>query len=121
MKFTYVKILIEASTGTPRVRNSLALAISLAGWIALSSHSAIAAQPVPGQTLQGRITQITTEKVTIDGIHTFKLDPKKTQCFDHRGDKTSCATLAAVGYADSAIVTIVGDSVQRIDIKQLQQ
>lgn len=97
----------------------LALAVSLFGGGAFSTHSLRAAGGV--QILVGRITQMTKDRVTIDDVHSFKFQPAKAQCFDFRAARTTCETLVAIGYADQARVTVLGGVVQRIDIIELQQ
>jgi hypothetical protein len=86
----------------------------------IMSGSATAAIGV-GEVYEGWLSQITMKYVTVDGTQTFNFDPKKATCFDWRGDKTTCETLVAVGYADKGRVTVVGGVVQRIDIIELQQ
>jgi hypothetical protein len=73
--------------------------------------------------LEGRLRLSRTQAV-LDETRTYKFDPEKAQCFIARGRDslpTTCATLVGVGYADRARVTVVGDSVVRLDILELQQ
>ncbi len=98
---------------------AIALGVSLAIGSLLSIPSARAADPV--RVVTGRITQMTQDQVTLDDMRSFKFDPDQAQCFDFRAEKTTCESLVAIGYADKARVTVVGDTVQRIDIIELQQ
>lgn len=87
-----------------------------------AAHLANAADPaVAGEPVVGRLAQATDRTATIEGVGTFKFDPARAQCFDHRKVSMTCATLVAVGYADKVRVTIVGDTVTRVDIIELQQ
>lgn len=83
---------------------------------ALGAHAASAAD-----VIEGVLSQVTSTSVTMDSSRTFKFDPAMAQCFDFRNDRTTCATLVAIGYADKVRLTLVGDTVQRIDILLLQQ
>lgn len=91
---------------------------SLALMLCLSARLSAA---VGEQTLQGHVTQITSNLVTFEDGRTFKLDLKQSQCFTPRGYKITCETLVAVGYADKAKITIMGNTVQRIDLLDLKQ
>lgn len=75
----------------------------------------------PTQIVEGRLTQIGVEHVTVDGQRTYAIDPQRTECFDFRNDRTTCGTLALIGYADKARLTVVGTLVKRIDLLELQQ
>lgn len=94
-------------------------------WIALalaSPGAAPCAEPVMrGPVVVGRLTQVTNNQVTVDDVHAFRFDPARAQCFDFRAQRMTCATLVGVGYADKARLTLVGDTVQRIDVLELQQ
>jgi hypothetical protein len=79
----------------------------------------IAAEPT--HVVEGRLTQITTTLVTVDNDRTYAIDSETTECFDFRSDRTTCGTLALIGYADKARVTLVGTLVKRIDLLVLQQ
>ena len=70
--------------------------------------------------VKGRI-QITTTEITVQNLGSFPLDLKTVQCFDTRGERTTCETLAGIGYADSARITFVANKVRRIDLVELQQ
>lgn len=96
----------------------LTVAISLCG-AAVFAHSVRAAERE--RVVEGEITQMTNELVTVDGIHSFKFEPAKAQCFDFRADKTTCETLVLTGYAAKARVTVLGDVVQRIDLIEVLQ
>jgi hypothetical protein len=78
-----------------------------------------------GNQVVGYLKQISASHVLVEdaklALHTFKIDSTITQCFDHRGDKTTCKTLAGVGYADKGRVTFIGDVAQRIDVIEMQQ
>jgi hypothetical protein len=110
---------------------SLTLALSLLG-AAVAAQSqgmsrpkapvAPSEAPVQG-TLEGRLRLSRTEAV-LNEVRTFKFDPEKAQCFIARGIQsfqTTCVTLVGVGYADKARVTVVGDTVVRLEILELQQ
>lgn len=73
------------------------------------------------EVIEGNLSQVTDKSITIDSAKTYKFDPAKAECFDFRKDRMTCATLVAIGYADKARVTFVGDAIQRIDILELQQ
>jgi hypothetical protein len=85
----------------------------------MSASTTLAASA--GEVYEGWLSQITMKSVTVDGSHTFSFDPKKATCFDWRGDKTTCETLVAVGYADKGRITVVSGVVTRVDIIELQQ
>jgi hypothetical protein len=70
--------------------------------------------------IEGRLARITATEVSIENGSTYKIDGQ-TRCFDAQQVKLTCATLAAVGYADAARITVVGDTARRIDILLLQQ
>jgi hypothetical protein len=68
----------------------------------------------------GRIL-VTSSQVTVEGLGSFPLDLKIAQCFDMRGERMGCETLAGIGYADKARVTFVANKLRRIDLIELQQ
>lgn len=74
----------------------------------------------PTNAVQGSLF-VTATSVEIDRTQHVKFVPAEAQCFDHRGDALTCATLVGIGYVDKARVTLRGDSVVRIDIILLQQ
>ena len=92
-------------------RRSLACAVLASMYVSAAS----------AEEYVGRLVRITDRLVTIENVGDFKINLANAQCFDHRGDKTTCATLAGIGYADSARVRVIGDAVQRIDVLKLQQ
>lgn len=97
----------------------LTLGMSLSVAAVFSTHSARAAEGT--RIVEGEITQMTNELVTVDGVHSFKFEPAKAQCYDFRADKTTCETLVLTGYAAKARVTVLGDVVQRIDLIEVLQ
>jgi hypothetical protein len=101
-------------THTPRYTIA-ALIVVLAGVAPLS----VAVEPL--QVVEGRLTQITKEYVTVDSDHTYAIDPERTECFDFRSQRTTCATLALIGYADKARLSVIGTVVKRIDLLELKQ
>jgi hypothetical protein len=74
----------------------------------------------PG-VVEGRLTQVTSTIVQVDHDRIYQFNPAIAQCFDFRGDATTCETLVGIGYVDRARVTLRGSNVQRIDIIELQQ
>lgn len=97
---------------------TLLLGALLAGAVVCPTFAVAADNP---GSLQGRITQITAKSVIVDRVHIFKLDLAKAKCFDIGGRPITCETLVGIGYADKARVTVLADTVQRIDILELQQ
>jgi hypothetical protein len=93
--------------------------------ILLLSQALSAAQPrayeAQPRVYEARLVQITRTDVTIEGLGTYPLDPAVLECFDFRKERTTCETLAGVGYADRARITFVSGKVRRIDILELQQ
>jgi hypothetical protein len=87
--------------------------------LALPALHAFAAG-APG-VIEGRLTQITSSYIQVDHDRTYLFNPAIAQCFDFRGDATTCDTLVGIGYVDRARVTLRGSDVQRIDIIELQQ
>jgi hypothetical protein len=75
----------------------------------------------PTQVVEGRLTQITVDHVIVDSARTYAIDPEHTECFDFRSQRTTCETLALIGYADKARLSVVGTVVKRIDLLELQQ
>lgn len=70
---------------------------------------------------EGRLSRITATHVTVDGLRTYKID-SDTRCYDAREVALTCGTLAGVGYADRARLSITADgTVRRLDIILLQQ
>jgi hypothetical protein len=98
-----------------RTRFPESIAAVLLGALA-GAHPAGAAD-----VIEGVLSQVTDTSVTMDSARTFRFDPATAECFDFRNDRTTCATLVAIGYADKVRLTLVGDTVQRIDILLLQQ
>lgn len=86
-----------------------------------SAALAFAAAGAADTTLEGRISQVTSTSLVLDHTRTLKFDPAIAECFDDRNVRTTCATLVAVGYVDKARLTLLGDTVRRVDILQLQQ
>ena len=74
----------------------------------------------PG-VVEGRLTQVTSTFVQVDHDKIYQFNPVIAQCFDFRGDATTCETLVGIGYVDRARVTLRGTDVRRIDIIELQQ
>ena len=102
-----------------KTQTSLCVTAALAALIAGTAPVTLAVEPT--QVIEGRLTQITTEQVTLDGVRTFRIEPQRTECFDFRSDRTTCATLALIGYADKARLSVAGTVVRRIDLLELQQ
>ena len=96
----------------------LLLGALLAGTIV---YPTIAAAANTSGIIEGRITQITGKSVIVDRVHIFKLDLSKAKCFAVGGMQITCETLVGIGYADKARVAVLADTVQRIDILELQQ
>jgi hypothetical protein len=89
--------------------------------LVVSAIAPVTTAAEPTQVVEGRLTQITTDRVTVDGTRTYAIDPERTECFDFRSDRTTCGTLALIGYAEKARVTVIGTLVKRIDLLELQQ
>jgi len=103
----------------PTLVRAVAAAFALFGISAVLPPAAAAAEG--SQVLEGRMSQLTSTQVTIDGAFSFRFNPATAQCFDFRGSATTCDTLIGIGYAQRARLTISGDTAVRIDLLELQQ
>lgn len=100
--------------------HAFSLAVAL---VLLGASASAQSQTSPSGVLEGRLRLSRTEAV-LNEARTFKFDPERAQCFTARGQDmfpTTCATLVGVGYADKARLTVVGDTVVRLDILELHQ
>lgn len=102
-----------------KTRTSLYMMAALALVLAGTAPVSLTAEAT--HVVEGRLTQITTTLVTVDSNRTYAIDPENTECFDFRNDRTTCGTLALIGYADKARLTLIGTLVKRIDLLVLQQ
>lgn len=99
-----------------RVATSSRLLLLALAWPALSALAAGAPSVV-----EGRLTQVRADFIQLDHQQTYSFNPGTAKCFDFRGDAMTCDTLVGIGYADRARVTLLGTTVQRIDVLELQQ
>jgi hypothetical protein len=93
----------------------------LAGTVALAALSMSVAQAQELRTVTGRLLQVTQTYATIENLKSFRFNPLIAKCYDTQGYSLTCATLLGMGYAERVRLTLSGDSVQRIDILDLQQ
>lgn len=111
----------------PREANMHAssIAIFMGALIALTAHSAISAEKV----IVDRVPHITVQHVEVGRV-TYPLlngnsqdmrntSPGTTQCWATY--RTTCGTLAGIGYIDKARVTIRDGYAIRIEVLELQQ
>ncbi len=74
---------------------------------------------------RGPIARVALDHVLVEAadgtVTSYRVDQVLTQCFDFRADKTTCETLADIGYADKGRVTVVDGLAKRIDLLVLQQ
>lgn len=103
----------------------LACAMSL---IYMASNSALAA---PTEII-GEVGNISTKTLTFLGGKSYPLargDSKDmtsaygtvTQCFVERGARTTCSTLAGVGFISKAKVTLDNGVVMKIEVLEMKQ
>ena len=106
-----------------RTRLSISFALSLLCAATLAAP-AVAASPQE-MAYVGRLARVALDHVLVEAadgtVTSFRVDQVLTQCFDFRGDKTTCETLAEIGYADKGRVTVVDGLAKRIDLIVLQQ
>lgn len=72
-------------------------------------------------TYEGVLSKITTTMIVMDANKEFRFDSRSAQCRDFRGDKITCETLIAVGYANKARLTLESGMVRKVEILELQQ
>jgi hypothetical protein len=107
-----------------RTRLSISFGLSLLCAATLAAPAAVADSPQE-MAYVGRLARVALDHVLVEAadgtVTSFRVDQVLTQCFDFRGDKTTCETLADVGYADKGRVTVVDGLAKRIDLIVLQQ
>lgn len=100
-----------------RMRLSISLGLSLLCAATLATATEM--------TQVGRLARVALDHVLVEAadgkVTSYRVDQVLTQCFDFRGDKTTCETLAEIGYADKGRVTVVDGLAKRIDLIELQQ
>lgn len=108
------------------IRTPLSVSLGLSLLCAATLATSAAAADSPAQmTVEGRLARVALDHVLVEAadgtVTSYRVDQVLTQCFDFRADKTTCETLADIGYADKGRVTVVDGLAKRIDLLVLQQ